>query len=356
MATGSDGRAVALIQSGARVVVRHAGRRRTFGPAHPVALGDHALAPAVAVADGFAALAWTHADPSHVGDPGTRGDPCCRRLRTAVVDRAGRITAVRTLSASRAADTQAALITARGARAAVTWTDARGLRVSTATSSAGFRRAVTITARVGQVIGVALPRATPHVFMTTTGRLLETWRSGGRSHLRALGRFPAGGDFRAAVAPAGQLLAAFNRFTRARVRRLTIVARPPGRRATQRHLALRGLPEADLAVALAPSGDGLVVTSERPHRLVVRMVGRTGHARGERPLDAGATTIETAVAVDDSGGGVSPRSSSEARAATATTASSPGRCGPAAGSGRVARSPGRVLTPPARWASPSTAA
>src|SRR5690349_13041764 len=139
IATGSDGRAVALIQSGARVVVRNAGRGRAFGPVHPVALGDHALAPAVAVAGGFAALAWTH-DPSPVPDPGTRGDPCCRRLRTAVVDRAGRVAAVRTLSASRAADAQAALVTARGARAAVTWTDARGLRVSTATSSTGFRR------------------------------------------------------------------------------------------------------------------------------------------------------------------------------------------------------------------------
>ena len=87
IATGSDGRAVALIQSGARVVVRHAGPRRMFGRAHPVALEDHALAPVVAVADGFAALAWTQADTSHLPDPGTRGDPCCRRLRTAVGDR-----------------------------------------------------------------------------------------------------------------------------------------------------------------------------------------------------------------------------------------------------------------------------
>jgi hypothetical protein len=36
IATGSDGRAVALIQSGARVVVRHAGPRRMFGRDHPV--------------------------------------------------------------------------------------------------------------------------------------------------------------------------------------------------------------------------------------------------------------------------------------------------------------------------------
>jgi hypothetical protein len=35
-----------------------------------------------------------------------------------------------------------------------------------------------------------------------------------------------------------------------------------------------------------------------------RAVPRSGRARGERTLDAGATTIETAVAVDDSGGGV----------------------------------------------------
>ena len=52
------------------------------------------------------------------------------------------------------------------------------------------------------------------------------------------------------------------------MRRLTIVSPLPGCRATQRHLALHGLPEADLAVALALAGDGLVVTSERRHRLV----------------------------------------------------------------------------------------
>jgi hypothetical protein len=199
---------VALIQSGARVVVRHAGRRRMFGPAHPVPLGDHALAPAVAVADGFAALAWTHADTSHLPDPGTRGDPCCRRLRTAVVDRAGRITAVRTLSARRAVDAQAALITARGARAAVTWTDARGLRVSTATSGAGFRPAVTITARVGKVIGMAVPRATPHVFMATTGRPCSRRgaRAGGRTCARSGGSPRAATAARPSPLPAGSSL------------------------------------------------------------------------------------------------------------------------------------------------------
>jgi hypothetical protein len=140
------------------------------------------------------------------------------------------------------------------------------------------------------------------------------------------------------------------------VRRLTIVSRPPGRRATQRHLAVRGLPEANLAVALAPSGDGLVVTSERPHRLVVRKVGRSGRARGERTLDAGATTIETAVAVDDSGGGV--------LAAILVGGTSGDRhdrvvawpLRPGGGIGaRRARSARRVPTPPARWASPPTA-
>ena len=64
------------------------------------------------------------------------------------------------------------------------------------------------------------------------------------------------------------------------MRRLTIVSPLPGCRATQRHLALRGLPE----VALALAGDGLVVTSERHDRLVAWPLRRGGGIGARRAL------------------------------------------------------------------------
>ena len=184
IATGPDGVTTALIRSGARVVVRRARAGRGFGAARRVPLGGNASTANVAAGDGFAALAWTHFDASLIPEPYAREDPCCRRVRAALIGRSGRITHPRTLSAPKS-NVYAISTAVHGRRAVVAWNDTRGLRTSTGVRGSGFRRPATISSQPHYLIGVTLPHATPHVFFVAgvrKPRFVEAWRTGG--HVR----------------------------------------------------------------------------------------------------------------------------------------------------------------------------
>jgi hypothetical protein len=305
--TGPDGLTTALVPNRGRVVVRRARAGRGFGAARRVPLGGNASTPTVAAGDGFAALAWTHFDASLIPEPYAREDPCCRRVRAALIGRSGRITHPRTLSAPRV-NVYGIWTATRGRRAVLAWNDSRGLRTSTGVRGVGFRRPATISSQRQGLIGVALPRATPHVFFVTgirKPRIVEAWRTGGHVRRRTVGAYPEHFfDPAAAVSSAGHLLLASDTFTRSRQRRLIIVTRRPGGRLRTVRVRLRRNPEARTTVALASSGEGLVVSTERRERLVLRSVDRSGHVSRARAMAIGRATVETAAAIARSGAGV----------------------------------------------------
>jgi hypothetical protein len=307
IATGPDGRSVALMYQGGSVAVRRARPGHRFGAARRLPLGTSASSATVAAGNAFAALAWTHFDATFIPVPYDRDAPCCRRVRAALITRSGRVMHPRTLSAPRA-NVYTIFAAARGRRAAIAWTDSLGVRTGTGIRGRGFRRPVTISSRAQELIGVAVPRATPHVFYVAGVRKLrvvEAWRSGGHTRRRTLGPFPGGRlDFRAAVAPAGQLLIARDTFNRSRGRRLLILSRRPGGRLRTMSVPLRGRGFSAIALALAPSGIGFVVTSASTRRMTLRSVDRSGHVGHARVLRTGRTTVEAAVAIDRSGAGV----------------------------------------------------
>jgi hypothetical protein len=307
IATGPDGVTTAFIRSAGRVVIRRARAGGRFGAARRVPLGGNASTATVAAGDGFAALAWTHFDASLIPEPYSREDPCCRRVRAALIGRSGRITHPRTLSAPKS-NAYPIATAIHGRHAVVAWNDRRGLRTSTAVRGTGFRRPATISSQPAALLGVALPHATPHVFFVAGVRKLrvvEAWRTGSHVRRRTLGPYPERlYDPAVAVSPAGQLLLASDTSTRSRKPRLLIVTRRPGGRLQTVRLRPRGTPEARTTVGLAPSGEGIVVSTERRNRLLLRSVDRSGHVSRARVIDVGRATIETAVAIARSGAGV----------------------------------------------------
>jgi hypothetical protein len=166
---------------------------------------------------------------------------------------------------------------------------------------------VTISSRAQELLGVALPRATPHVFFVDGERRLrvvEAWRSGGHTRRRTLGpltlsRF----DLPAAITPAGGLLIANDIVSRREGRRLVILSRRPGGRLRMARVPLRGRLGASTTVALARSGNGLVVTRASPRRLTLRSVDRLGHVGRARVIRTRRASGYTA-AIDRSGAGV----------------------------------------------------
>jgi hypothetical protein len=310
LATAPDGTTVALVTQAGRLVVRRASPGGRFGAARQVPLGSKPTALSAAAGVGFAALAWSHFDASYIPEPGARDNPCCGRVRAALMDRSGRFTRPRTLSAP-GTDVTFSLVAVRGRRAVVAWQDARGVRTSVARlGGRGFSRPQTVAPLSGApLIGVALPRATPHVFFLVGDKpraVVEVWRSKGATHHRTLGRF---GDLYepvyAAVAPSGRLLLAQSRDrVRASQRRLLVATRRPGRRL--RSTTWR-IPVADLGdpgVALGPSGIGVVAAPTISHRLMVRPVDRDGRLGSPRSLSIGTRAGTTAAAIDGSGAGV----------------------------------------------------
>jgi hypothetical protein len=312
IATGPDGRAVALLTQDGHAIVRRAKPGRRFGAARRLPLGSNASALATAAGRGFAALAWTHFDATYFPLPYSRDVPCCARVRATLVDRSGRVTHPRTLSAP-GSNVGTMLLSVRGRRAAIAWQDGRGVRTSVATRGRGFSRSVTVTSlSEGSLLGVALPRSTPHVFLMlgyqAPWTVVEAWRHHGRTHRRTLGRF--GGrvtvDFQAAVTPSGRMLLAADLFRlEPRLRRFDVATRRPGGRlrATRLRVPLTRSSTAT-AIALAPSGRGLVATADGPRRLALRSVypgggvGRARYVTTRSPLGA------SAVAIDSSGAGV----------------------------------------------------
>ena len=264
IATGPDGRAIALVTQDGHAIVRRARPGHRFGPARRLPLGSKANTLAAAAGAGFAALAWTHFDATYFPLPYSRDEPCCARLRAALLDRSGRASHPRTLSAP-GTNVASMLLSVRGRRAAIAWRDARGVRTSIATRGRGFSRPVTVTASEGSLLGVALPRSTPHVFLAVgygaPFTVVEAWRHRGRGHRRTLGRFggPVTGGLQAVVAPSGRMLLAGDLFRlKPRLRRLDVATRRPGGRlrATRLRAPVTKSSTAT-AIALAPSGRGL---------------------------------------------------------------------------------------------------
>jgi hypothetical protein len=312
IATGPDGRAIALVTRDGHAIVRRARPGRRFGAPRRLPLGSKANTLAAAAGAGFAALAWTHFDATYFPLPYSRDVPCCARLRAALIDRPGRVTHPRTLSAP-GSNVESMLLSVRGRRAAIAWRDARGVRTSIATRGRGFSRPVTVTPSEGSLLGVALPRSTPHVFLVLGYRapwtVVETWRHRGRTRRRTLGRF--GGrvttvEFQAVVAPSGRMLLAGDLFRRKpRLRRLDVATRRPGGRlrATRLRVPLTRSGTAT-AIALAPSGRGLVATADGARRLALRPVDRGGHVGPARYVTTRSPLAASAMAIDSSGAGV----------------------------------------------------
>jgi hypothetical protein len=307
IATGPDGRTVALVNDGGSVAVRRARRGHRFGPRRRLPLGMNASAATVAAGSGFAALAWTHFDATFLPGPYEREDPCCRRVRAAFMSRSGRITHPRTLSAPEA-NVYEIFATARGQRAAIAWTDRRGVRTSSGIAGRGFRRPVTISSRAQDLVGVALPHATPHVFFVAgvrRPRVVEAWRSGGHTRRRTLAPLAVAAFVQsAAITPAGGLLIAGDIVSRREGRRLLILSRRPGGRLRIARVRLRGRLGGTTTVALARSGNGLVATRASDHQLALRSVDRLGHVGDARVIRTRTASGYTAIAIDRAGAGV----------------------------------------------------
>ena len=168
---------------------------------------------------------------------------------------------------------------------------------------------MTVTAPEGSLIGVSLPRSTPHVFLALWQppqyAVVEAWRLRGRTHRRTLGRVDSvvsGG--RAIVAPSGRMLLAGNLFRDELLQlQVEVATRRPG--GTLRVTTLR-VPENSTAaaIALAPSGRGLVATAEGRRRLALRPVDPGGHVGPARYVTTISPEAKTAMAIDSSGAGV----------------------------------------------------
>jgi hypothetical protein len=309
ISTGPDGHAIALVTQDGHAIVRRARPGHGFGRPRRLPLGSNPSTLSVAGGAGFAALAWTHFDATSFPPPGAREAPCCARLRAALLDPSGRLSRPRTLSAP-GSNIDSALFSVRGRRAAIAWADTRGVRTSIATRGHGFSRPVTVTAPEGSLIGVALPRSTPHVFLVLSSNLpsytvVEAWRLRGRTHRRTLGRVDwfVSGD-RTIVAPSGRMLLAGNLFRDDPLqRRVEVATRRPGGRLRVTTLRVPGSSQAT-AIALAPSGRGLVATADGRRRLALRPVDPGGHVGPARYVTTISPLAQTAMAIDSSGAGV----------------------------------------------------
>jgi hypothetical protein len=307
VAVGPDGLATALVRQGDRAVVRRARTGRPFGRSRRLPLGDDPASPTVTAGTGFAALAWTRFDATYLPRPYDREEPCCRRVRAALLDRSGHVTHPRTLSSPNA-NVLGAIGAVRGRRVVLAWTDARGVRTSIGVRGRGFRRPVTVTSSTrSTLLAVALPRATPHVFLLVGSRrprIEEAWRSGGRTRRVELGAFdvsPFG--VRAASTPAGHLLVTADVFRRPRLRRLVVFSRRPGHRLRVTRVRLRSISPTATAAALAPSGRGMVATADGRGGLILRSVDSTGHLGRATSVRTGGAPIDSAVAIASSGAG-----------------------------------------------------
>lgn len=306
--TGPDGLTTVLVRQDGHAVVRRARPGHPFGAARRLPLGDDPASPTVIAGAGFAALSWTHFDATYFPAPFDREEPCCRRLRAALLDRSGRVTRPRTLSSPRA-NVLGALGTTRGRRAALAWTDARGVRTSIGVRRRGFRRPVTITSSPGAtLLAVALPRATPHVFLLVgyrRPRIEEAWRAGGHTRRVELGSFRGSPlDVHAASTPAGQLLVTADRFAlRPRRRYVVVLSRRPGHRVRITRVRARSVSPIATALALAPSGRGLVATADGRRGVTVRSVDSRGRVGRPRSLRTGGAPIGSTIALASSGAG-----------------------------------------------------
>jgi hypothetical protein len=309
MDTGPDGLAAVLVRQRGHAVVRRARPGRPFGATRRLPLGDDPTSPTVTAGAGFAALAWTHFDATYFPQPYDREEPCCRRLRAALIERSGRVTRPRTLS-SPGANVLGALGAVRGDRAALAWTDRRGVRASVGSRGRGFRRPVTITtSQRATLLAVALPRATPHVFLLVgvrRPRIEEAWRAGGHTRRVELGPFDVY-PFNVAATSAtadGHLLIAVDFFRRdPRLRRLLVFARRPGHRLYATRVRVPVASSTATAVAIAPSGRGLVATSDGGRALTLRAVDGRGRVGSPRTLPAGGPPVASVMEIASSGAG-----------------------------------------------------
>ena len=310
MDTGPDGLATVLVRQHGHAVVRRARPGQPFGAARRLPLGDDPASPSVTAGAGFAALAWTHFDATYFPGPYDREEPCCRRLRAALVERSGRVTRPRTLS-SPGANVVGALAAVRGRRAALAWTDRRGVRASVGGRGRGFGRPVTITtSQRSTLLAVALPRATPHVFLLVgynRPRIEEAWRAHGHTRRVDLGPFdvyPFGPEAVVAATPDGHLLIAVDFFRREpRLRRLLVFARRPGHRLHATRVRVPLASATATAVALAPSGRGLVATRGGRRLIALRAVDSRGRVGPPRTLAAGGLPLASVMAIASSGAG-----------------------------------------------------
>jgi len=309
MATAPGGHTAALAAAGKRMTVRRAAPGSPFTRRRLLMLGTRAGSPAVATGDELTALAWTHFDGSvtmSIDD-----EDCCWRLRAATMDPAGRVSRPRELSSPgyNLGEIDAVV---RGRRAALACVDGRGVRASSASGRGGrFGPPRTLSRRVVSLLGVALGDSGPRVFMLWHSRVVEAWRAGGRARQRVLGRFArSDGVLTAAVTPVGHLLLVGTpRPNPKRVHRAVVAYRRPGGRLRRQVVRLgRRVTSPAIAVALSPTGRGLLAMQAGLTGIELRSVtniGRVGRARRVRALATrSGKPTDLALAINAAGAGV----------------------------------------------------
>lgn len=290
-----------------------------FGAARP--FEDSVLAVGARVAlsrEGTGVVAWLH--DVDLDDPDNGG--CCVSAHAAMVDDQGRMGEARELPAP-GTDAASIGVGARGSRAAVAWVrdgevivaDASGLE----TLDDGRSLATESATSPPEILAVTLPGSGrhPHVIVQSANRIVELWRTGDRRHRRTLlrvepqERYFDSGLGEVASAPAGHLLMTSPSSDPSRIR---VAYRRPGERLRRllvavprpRFLSRPGPSAGDPAVALSPTGAGLLGHPSTDHIYAVRTVTHRGRLGAPRHawLPPGESAFDTALAVDATGRGV----------------------------------------------------
>jgi hypothetical protein len=197
VAVNARDQAAAVVWHAGGPAVQRAAPGAPFRPARPLAHAGGGF-PAVAIdADGAAVLAWSRMDGSHPA-PEEPDEECCLDL-VAAVQRPGRHARTRTFDGAwDAYETDTPVVAVRAGRAALAWTDSRGTHVATSRRGRGFGPARRLdTSAQEEALAVGLDDGVAHVLLTRAAgsgatRIIELWRSGGRTHRRIVtSAFPA---------------------------------------------------------------------------------------------------------------------------------------------------------------------
>ncbi|MBA2262323.1 MAG: hypothetical protein H0W03_06610 [Solirubrobacterales bacterium] len=322
VAVDRDGDALAVARTtDGGIELRLGPAGRAFGAARPLANGPHLAGARIALSrEGTGVVAWLREGEL---DEETGEVACCSRVEAATVDVRGHAGPTRVLSTPDENAENLGVAT-RGSHAAVAWVEDSDLFVASATGlqPLGDARAVASEDPTStmSILAVTLPGSGrhPHVIVQLEHRILELWRIGDRVHRRTLlrveeqERYLDGNPGEVASTPAGHLLVTSPSSSSRRA--IRVAYRRPGERLRRmlvpvpspRFLSRPGPGFGDPAVALAPTGAGLLGHPVSTGRYAVRTVDHRGRLGARRParLPEGASGSRAGLAVDHAGRGV----------------------------------------------------